>query len=71
MKNDRPYAGLVVNVTLPLRARISRDEAERRLTARWHEQCTLFPTMRDDIPLKRYLEVNAPIVMIFDQLQDY
>ena len=52
-------------------AKISRQEAKQRLTARWHEQSARYPTMHNDIPLQRYIKVNAPIVMALGCLQEY
>jgi hypothetical protein len=35
-------------------------EATARLTARWHDQCLFYPSMRNTIPLALYLERNVP-----------
>lgn len=37
---------------------MTRREATDYMTARWHEQCERFPTMRRDIPLALYLRAN-------------
>lgn len=42
---------------------ITRKEAIKRLTNRWHEQCELFPTMRERIPLALYIRANVATVM--------
>lgn len=42
---------------------VDKTTAQRRLTNRWHEQCRLYPTMRDDIPLALYVRRNLAAVM--------
>ena len=50
---------------------IDKQTATRRLKNRWLEQVELFPTMRDEIPLKPYISQNVRHVMVHDLLQDY
>jgi hypothetical protein len=47
-----------------------RQTAERRLTARYNEQCERFALTRE-IPLARYLAANLDCVMRGDLLQSY
>lgn len=42
---------------------LDKATATRRLTNRWHEQCRLFPTMRNEIPLALYVRRNLPAVL--------
>ena len=50
---------------------LDRVAAIRRLMARWNEQCERYPTMRVDIPLAQYIDVNLEHVMRYDLLADY
>jgi hypothetical protein len=53
-----------------VRAPITKQEALQRITARWLEQCAMFPTMRLDIPLHLYVSSNLAHVMrngLFEQ----
>ena len=50
---------------------ISKDEALIRLTARWLEQCEMFPMMREEIPLHSYVRANLPHVMKNGLLAEY
>lgn len=42
---------------------LDKHTARRRLTNRWHEQVRLFPTMREDVPLRLYVSANLRSVM--------
>ena len=50
---------------------MTRREAVARLTRRWNEQCEMFPTMRHDIPLRRYISANLAIVTRHELLTEY
>ena len=50
---------------------ISKEEALVRLTARWLEQCDMFPMMREEIPLHAYVRENLPHVMKNGLLAEY
>ena len=54
---------------------LDKQTATRRLTNRWLEQVECFPTMRKDVPLKKYLSANLPFIMGsplgLDALKDY
>lgn len=50
---------------------IDCETAKRRLTNRWHEQCERFPTMRNEITLERYVQVNLAYVMRYGLLSSY
>jgi hypothetical protein len=50
---------------------IDKQTAVRRLTNRWREQCELYPTMREEIPLALYVRRNLPGVMRDGLLADY
>lgn len=50
---------------------LDRETAVRRLTNRWLEQCELFPLMREDIPLKRWIAVNIAFCRRHELLKEY
>ncbi len=55
---------------------ISRQEAIKRLTRRYEEQCEQCPRMRTDVPLALYIKRNIRAVRVFNSecrtgLQDY
>lgn len=50
---------------------ITIEEATEQLTARWHEQVRLFPTMALDVPLSLYVRRNLGVVRRHALLQDY
>jgi len=50
---------------------IARKIAQARLEARWREQAELFPTMRQELPIERFVAVNIEYVMRHDVLQKY
>ena len=43
--------------------KLDRATATRRLTNRWLEQVEMFPSMREDVPLKKYIRANLPSVL--------
>jgi hypothetical protein len=40
-----------------------KQRAIEYLTARWTEQCDKYLTMRNEIPLAKYISVNLPYVI--------
>lgn len=50
---------------------VDRTEALSRLTARWLEQCRLYPTLRYEVPLHLYVRENLPHVMTSGLLAEY
>lgn len=50
---------------------LTRQEAIKRLTARWNEQVDRFPAMRETIPLALYIRSNVAIVMRRNLLASY
>ena len=50
---------------------ITKEEALVRLTARWLDQCEIFPMMREEIPLHLYVRENLPHVMKNGLLAEY
>lgn len=50
---------------------ITREEAVKRLTNRYHEQSLLYPTLRDDVPLEMYIRENIDRVQANGMLAEY
>jgi hypothetical protein len=50
---------------------ITREEAIRRLTARYYEQCLLTPTLRVDVSLETYIAANVVRVQANGMLAKY
>lgn len=42
---------------------LSREEAIKRLTRRYEEQCLKFPMTRDTVTLDGYIKANLPYVL--------
>ena len=63
--------GLTREASMAHRVRLTEQEAKDRLTRRWHEQATMFPTMLRDIPLNLYIQVNFAHVLRHGLLAAY